>query len=100
MDCTNHFIAVIGFVLVGLGAVAQQPPPPPATASASANVSTVRGCLDGQRGNYIVVEDKTGLVYVLKGVSNKLDAQLHHEVEVKGRMRPGIIKKGMKSIKY
>ncbi|HXM61304.1 MAG TPA: hypothetical protein VN950_10645 [Terriglobales bacterium] len=99
MDCTNHFIAVIGFVLVGLGAVAQQSSTPPATASASANVSTVRGCLDGQRGNYIVVEDKTGLVYVLKGVSNKLDAQLHHEVEVKGRLRSGIIKTGMNPTK-
>ena len=55
----------------------------------------MRGCLDGQRGNYIVVEDKTGLVYVLKGVGNKLDSQLRHEVEVKGQLRSGIIKTGV-----
>lgn len=100
MNCTKRFIAVIGFLLVGMGAVAQQSSTAPATANAPAsNVSTVRGCLDGQRGNYIVVEDKTGLVYVLKGVGNKLDAQLHHEVEVKGRLRAGTIKTGVNPTK-
>jgi len=42
-----------------------------------------------------VVEDKTGLVYVLKGVGNKLDSKLHHEVEVKGQLRSGTIKTGI-----
>lgn len=102
MDCARRFIAVIGFLLVGMGAVAQQSSTAPAMTGAPApasNVSTVRGCLDGQRGNYIVVEDKTGLVYVLKGVGNKLDAQLHHEVEVKGRLRAGTIKTGVNPAK-
>jgi hypothetical protein len=99
MDRTKSLIIVVGLLLVGLGAAAQQSSNPPAsTGNSSApasNTSTVRGCLDGQRGNYIVVEDKTGLVYVLKGVGNKLDGQLHHEVEVKGRVRSGIIKTGI-----
>ena len=99
MDRTKYFIAVAGFLLISFGAIAQQPSAPPApagNASATAsNISTVRGCLDGQRGNYIVVEDKTGLVYVLKGVGNKLDSQLRHEVEVKGQLRSGIIKTGV-----
>ncbi len=100
MDCTKSSIAVIGFLLVGLGAVAQQSATAPgSTVAPASNVSTVRGCLDGQRGNYIVVEDKTGLVYVLKGVGNKLDAQLHHEVEVKGRLRAGTIKTGINPTK-
>jgi hypothetical protein len=100
MDCARRFIAVIGFLLAGIGAVAQQSSTAPATTSGPAsNVSTVHGCLDGQRGNYIVVEDKTGLVYVLKGVGNKLDAQLHHEVEVKGRLRAGTIKTGVNPAK-
>jgi hypothetical protein len=90
MNCTKSLIAVAGFLLIGLGAVAQESSTPP-----TATVSTVRGCLDGQRGNYIVVEDKTALVYVLKGVGNKLDGQLHHEVEVKGRLRSGLIKTGV-----
>ena len=98
MDRKKSFIAMAGFLLISLGALAQTPSAPPATGNASAtasNISTVRGCLDGQRGNYIVVEDKTGLVYVLKGVGNKLDSQLRHEVEVKGQLRSGIIKTGV-----
>ena len=97
MNRTKSLIAVGGVLLTGLGAVAQESSTPPATTGstrAPANVSTVRGCLDGQRGNYIV-EDKTGLVYVLKGVGNKLDGQLQHEVEVKGRLRSGLIKTGV-----
>ncbi|MGA8490364.1 MAG: hypothetical protein WB711_08080 [Terriglobales bacterium] len=94
-------VPVIGFLLVGLGAVAQQSTNPPMTSSGApaSNVSTVRGCLNGERGNYIVVEDKTGLVYVLKGVGNKLDTHLHHEVEVKGRLRSGTIKTGVNPMK-
>jgi hypothetical protein len=99
MDRMKSLIAVIAFLVIGLGAAAQQPSTPPAStgnmSAPATNTSTVRGCLDGQRGNYIVVEDKTGLVYVLKGVGNKLDSRLHHEVEVKGRVRSGIIKTGV-----
>jgi hypothetical protein len=103
MDRTKSLIAVAGFLLIGLGAVAQQSSTPPAstgnTSAPASSTSTVRGCLDGQRGNYIVVEDKTGLVYVLKGVGNKLDAKLHHEVEVKGQVRSGTIKTGVNPTK-
>jgi hypothetical protein len=67
MDHTKRLVAA-AFLLMGLAAVAQQSSAPPATPASS--TSTVRGCLDGQRGNYIVVEDKTGLAYVLKGVGN------------------------------
>jgi hypothetical protein len=99
MNRTKSLIAAVTLLLGSLGAVAQNSStPPPSTGNMSApetKTSTVRGCLDGQRGNYIVVEDKTGLVYVLKGVGNKLDSHLHHEVEVKGRVRTGIIKTGI-----
>jgi hypothetical protein len=103
MNCTKSIITVVGFLLIGPGAVAQQSSTPPAStgnmSAPATNTSTVRGCLDGQRGNYIVVENKTGLVYVLKGVGNKLDSQLHREVEVKGRVRSGIIKTGVNPTK-
>lgn len=97
IDRTRSLMAVAGFLLIGLGTVAQQSSTPAAASgnSTPANVNTVRGCLNGQRGNYIVVEDKTGLVYVLKGVGNKLDKQLHHEVEVKGKVLSGTIKTGI-----
>ena len=90
MNRTKTLIAAAGFLLIGAVAAAQDSSTPPAS-----NVSTVRGCLNGQRGNYIVIEDKTSLVYVLKGVGNKLDKQLHHEVEVKGKVLPGTIKTGI-----
>lgn len=94
---TKSLVAV-GVLFVGLGAVAQQSSPAPSFANSDASpsdLSTVRGCLDGQRGNYILIEDNTGLVYALKGVGNKLDGLLHHQVEVKGWVRSGIIKTGI-----
>ena len=103
MDRTKIWVALVGFLLLTMGAAAQQPSAPPAStgdmSTPASGTSTVRGCLDGERGNYIVVEDKTGLVYVLKGVGNKLDSKLHHEVEVKGQIRPGTIKTGVNPTK-
>jgi hypothetical protein len=99
MKNLKSLIAVLIFLLTGLGAVAQQSPNPPASAGGGMapvrNASTVRGCLNGQRGNYILIENNTGLVYVLKGVGNKLDSYRNHEVEVKGRTLPGTIKTGV-----
>ena len=60
---------------------------------------TIRGCLNGERGNYIVVEDGSGMVYALKGVGNKLDSYVHHTIEVKGRMLTGSIKTGVREEK-
>jgi hypothetical protein len=101
MRSAKRLIAVIGFLIVGLAAVAHQSPTPPVASAGSpaSSATTVRGCLADQRGNYVVVEDKSGLVYVLKGVGNKLDSQLHHEIEVKGRLRSGTIKTGVNPMK-
>jgi hypothetical protein len=102
MNRTKNLIAVMVFLLIALGAVAQQASTAPAsgadTAAPPRHVTTVRGCLDGDRGNYILVEDNSS-VYVLKGVGNKLDSYLHHEIEVKGRMLPGTIKTGVRAEK-
>jgi hypothetical protein len=46
---------------------------------------TVRGCLRRDHQNYVVV-DRHGWPYVLKGVGNKVDAEVGHEVEVKGKL--------------
>ena len=103
MNRINSLIAVSVFLLATLGAVAQQSSPVPASGGDGTapvrHVSTVRGCLDGERGNYILVEDNTSMVYVLKGVGNKLDSYLRHDVEVKGRMLPGTIKTGVRTEK-
>jgi hypothetical protein len=98
----NRSFFTLVVLLFAVGAFAQQSPAAPATSDSMApapNLATVRGCLDGERGNYIVVEDHSGAVYVLKGVGNKLDSYLHHEVEVKGKMLPGTIKTGVRAEK-
>jgi hypothetical protein len=102
MNRIRRLIALNIFLLGTLAAVAQQSPNPPAPGGSTAPVhhlSTVRGCLEGQRGNYIVIEDETSLVYALKGVGNKLDSYLDHEIEVKGRTLPGTIKTGVNPAK-
>ena len=81
----TSLLFLAGFLLMWLGAVAQQSTTPPATSSAPAdNLSTVLGCLRGQRGNYVLIDEKSNLPYVLKGVGNKLNGQLNRQVEVKG----------------
>jgi len=103
MDRMSRRVVVAFFVfpLFAVGSFAQQSAAAPPTSAGNStvpasNVSTVRGCLAGERGNYIVVENKTSMVYVLKGVGNKLDKYLHHEVEVQGKMLPGTIKTGVR----
>jgi hypothetical protein len=98
MKSLGTLIVVSVFLVITLGAVAQQSASQPTTASAgmpARGAATVRGCLNGQRGNYVLVEDNTSMVYALKGAGNKLDSYLNHEVEVKGRMLPGTIKTGV-----
>jgi hypothetical protein len=99
MDRAKSLIFVAAFLLIGLGAVAQQSSTAPATSAPADNISTVRGCLRGQRGNYVLVEDKSGLMYVLKGVGNTLNGQLRHQVEVKGKILQGTVKTGINPTK-
>jgi len=89
-------ITLVAVVLVVFsGALIAQQASDNSAADASKS-TTVRGCLQGERGNYIVVEDNTGSVFVLKGVGNKLDNHLHHEVEVKGKVLSGTVKTGIR----
>jgi hypothetical protein len=97
MNRTRSLITA-GFLLIGAVAVAQDSSTPPATGGSSApaaNVSTIRGCLRGQRGNYVLIDEKSNLPYVLKGVGNKLNSHLNRQVEVKGKILPGTIKTGI-----
>jgi hypothetical protein len=102
MRCAGIAIGFVCLAGLAIAASAQQSSTPPASTSgdsAAASTTTVRGCLDGERGNYVLVENKTGLAYVLKGVGNKLNRQLHHEVEVKGRILGGTVKTGIRAEK-
>lgn len=94
----QRFAGLMMMVVMMLGTVsvtAQESGQAGGTASAT-HTTTVRGCLRGSRGNYVLIEDQTSLAYVLKGVGSKLDRQLRHEVEVKGTILPGTIKTGIR----
>ena len=88
-------VLVVVISMFSLHAFAQSSSADNSTADNSTS-TTVRGCMQGERGNYIVVEDKTGSVFVLKGVGNKLDNFLRHEVDVKGKVLSGTVKTGVR----
>lgn len=96
MDRFKNAVTAVVFLLAPLGMVAQQAPAQSTTNAPAQGPATVRGCLRRAHGNYVLVEDQTGLVYVLKGVGNKLDKQVHRQVEVKGQVLPGKVKTGIR----
>jgi len=100
MDHPRKLTTLAIMVFAVSAALAQQSTPSPGagsdTTAPATNTTTVRGCLQGSRGNYVLVEDRTSLAYVLKGVGNKLDSQLNQEVEVRGRLLSGTIKTGVR----
>lgn len=95
MDRKPFLVSVC--LLVAMGAVAQQGSAP--ADSSGSNLTTVRGCLSRSRGNYIIAEDNTGLAYVLRGVGNKVNGLVGHEVEATGQLHPGSMKTGVRSTK-
>jgi hypothetical protein len=97
----QRFLTLIGvaaLLLLSTGALAQDSSQQPAGGSGALppGITTIRGCLRGSRGNYVLIEDKSNLAYVLKGVGNKLNAQLRHQIEVKGKVLPGTVKSGIR----
>lgn len=57
---------------------------------------TVRGCLRSERGNYVLIEDKTGTIYALQNVGHGLNGFLRKEIEVSGEAKPGSVKTGVR----
>jgi hypothetical protein len=80
-------------LLLSMAAFAQQTSAPDEGKQESSKI-TVRGCLRSERGNYILIADRTGTIYALQGVGNKLDRFLRKEVEVTGESKPGSGKTG------
>jgi hypothetical protein len=94
MRCVRITLVVAAWVVFSGAVFAQQASDN--SAPDASNSTTVRGCLRGDRNNYILIEDKTGSVFVLKGVGNKLDNYRRHEVEVKGKVLSGTVKTGIR----
>ncbi len=55
-------------------------------ASATSNPITVRGCVTGSAGTYVLVADQQGKPYMLQGGNTNLDKMIRHEVEVTGQL--------------
>jgi len=77
--------AIVGLLCSGLGWAQQQPDQ---SAGSKIHVGTVKGCLEGSRGNYLLTQDGSGMVFRLVGDSDLLKNQLGHEVMVTGQL-PG-----------
>jgi hypothetical protein len=84
-------------LLLSASAFAQQENPvAPSENRDEASRITVRGCLRTERDNYILVENKTGTVYALQGVGEKLNDFRRKEVEVTGEPKPGSVRTGVR----
>ncbi|MGH9514839.1 MAG: hypothetical protein ACRD3P_04065 [Terriglobales bacterium] len=67
MKCISVLFATVLF-LMSWSAVAQQPAPRDAasTDNPDRGTITVRGCLTTERGNYILIADRTSTVYAMQ----------------------------------
>jgi hypothetical protein len=95
MKLNVNFI-LAAMLLISLLAVAQQPPTASASDDDASPPISVRGCVRSERGNYILIEDRTGAVYALQGVGNRLQRYLRKEVEVTGESKPGSVRTGVR----
>jgi hypothetical protein len=91
-------LTAMAFLTISASAVAQQSSAPNAAGSGNSDrgTITVRGCLRSERGNYILIANRTSMVYALQGVGNKLQGFLRKEVEVTGESKPGSLKTGVR----
>jgi hypothetical protein len=83
-------------IVICSGALAQQTSAPPPSDNGAPTPITVRGCVRSERGNYILIENRTGAIYALQGVGNKLQGYLRKEVDVTGELKPGSVKTGVR----
>jgi hypothetical protein len=91
----NISVLTIAIALFSGSVIAQQTPSTSEGNQESSDI-TVRGCLRTERGNYILAENKTGMIYALQGVGNKLNRFLRKEVEVTGEAKPGSVRTGVR----
>lgn len=91
----QHLMATTGIMLLVSAAALGQQTSTAADHDASTPI-TVRGCVRSERGNYILIENRTGAIYALQGVGNKLQRYLRKDVEVTGESKPGSVKTGVR----
>ena len=91
-------INAIALLLLSASVMAQQSSAPDAAGADNPDrgAITVRGCLRSERGNYVLIANRTSTVYALQGVGNKLQGFLRKEIEVRGEIKPGSLKTGVR----
>lgn len=89
----KHIASVVTILMISASALAQ---PASGPAQDEHTKITVRGCLRGERGSYILIENRTGAIYALQNVGTKLDSFRRKEVEVTGEAKPGSVRTGVR----
>ncbi len=85
----KRLLLLAGLVLLGTSlAMAQSMPQQQSdqTGSASAASGTIKGCLSGSNGSYMLTQDETGASFRLVGKDDKLKSHVGHEVMVTGQV--------------
>lgn len=98
MKRTLNAISIVVLTLSVMAGAQQSAGQPgvPAESSQESSQITVRGCIRSERQSYVLIADRTGMVYALQGVGNKLQSFLRKEVEVTGETRPGSSRTGVR----
>jgi len=99
MSIVRLFIVTLAILGATVAQQASAPQSSTVTSASTDDVTTVRGCLNRLRGNYLVIENRTGLVYALRGVGDKLEGRQGQDFEVKGQLHPGSVKTGVRATK-
>lgn len=95
MKRTPHFLLIALVVIAGVFVAPVAGQTSDQSDSAAAQI-TVRGCLRSERGNYILIENRTGTIYALQNVGTKLHGFLRKEIEVTGESKPGSVRTGVR----
>jgi hypothetical protein len=88
---TSLFLLLVAtWAMAQYGSSSAQTPSSGSTSAAfdSASSKTVKGCLSGSDGNYMLT-DKSGTAYQLKGDTSQLSNHVGHEIQVKGTVSAG-----------
>lgn len=82
------FSAVV-LLCASFGWAQDQSQAPATDNSNSAQVGTVRGCLSGSDGNYMLTQDQSGTMFKLVGTDDQLKSHMGQEVLVTGQLTAG-----------
>ena len=84
----KRVFGIAALALLSSDVCCAQQQPPDLSARLKVHLGTVKGCLEGSRGNYELSEDPSGVVFRLVGDNDQLKSHLGQEVLITGQL-PG-----------